>query len=154
MSAVTSTSVFELQTYLVSTLLRDADQMSMAHGLELRVPLIDSDVIEHVLPISPEEKIRGGVGKRLLFDALKGIVPSEVFARPKRGFTLPFEKWLVRDLQESVGDCFHSANMSGPWDRRNFNRVWIDFSKGRVSWSRVLTLFVVEKWLQENTVSA
>ena len=154
MSAVTSTSVFELQTYLVSTLLRDADQMSMAHGLELRVPLIDSDVIEHVLPISPEEKIRGGVGKRLLFDALKGIVPSEVFARPKRGFTLPFEKWLMRDLQESVGDCFHSANLSGPWDRRNFNRVWIDFSKGRVTWSRVLTLFVVEKWLQENTVSA
>ena len=154
LTAVDRVSYFELQTYMLSTLLRDSDQMSMAHGLELRVPLIDPQLVEHILPIATSEKMAGGVSKRLLLDSMKGIIPQDVAGRRKRGFTLPFESWLLRDLKTTVGDVFASSDLRGPWERDTFRKVWEDFGKGRVAWSRVLTLFVVENWLRENKVAA
>lgn len=145
-------SFMELQTYMLSTLLRDSDQMSMAHGLELRVPLIDPELLEHVLPVAMEEKTTGGVGKQLLFDALGALLPSEVLTRRKRGFTLPFRDWMHRDLQNTVGERFLDIKPQGPWDERTFRQIWHNFRAGRIAWSRVLTLFVLENWLQENQV--
>jgi asparagine synthase (glutamine-hydrolysing) len=147
-------SFFELQTYLVSTLLRDADQMSMAHGLELRVPLIDPEVVEHVLPIPAVEKAPPGSNKRLLRHALGGMVPAEVFARRKRGFLLPFRRWLAEDLQGRVQAVFLSEQPRGPWSVEEFRRVWRNFRRGRITWSRVLPLFILENWLEQNGVTA
>lgn len=154
LTAVDRVSYFELQTYLLSTLLRDSDQMSMAHGLELRVPLIDPELIEHVLPIPTSEKMAGGVSKRLLLDAMKGIIPQDVAGRRKRGFTLPFESWLLRDLKVTVEDTFASSSLRGPWEHKAFRKVWEDFGRGRVAWSRVLTLFVLENWLKDNRIGS
>ena len=147
-------SFYELQTYMVSTLLRDSDQMSMAHGLELRVPFVDSELVEHVLPIAAVEKTGGGTGKQLLIDALAGIVPRSVFERPKRGFTLPFKRWLRQDLHTAVAECFNAPTLRGPWERKAFRAVWTGFENGRVPWSRVLTLYVLETWLEQNAVFA
>ncbi len=154
LSPVDRVSFFELQTYMLSTLLRDSDQMSMAHGLELRVPLIDPEVVEHVLPIPTEEKTAGGISKRVLLDALQGIIPAEVAQREKKGFTLPFRQWLERDLRTMVESRFMEWQPRGPWDRKVFREVWQNFKRGRVAWSRVLTLFVLETWLQQNRINA
>ncbi|MDI1250038.1 MAG: asparagine synthase (glutamine-hydrolyzing) [Lacunisphaera sp.] len=148
------TSFLELQTYMLSTLLRDADQMSMAHGLELRVPLIDPILIEHVLPIATEDKIKGRIGKQLLFEALGTLMPAEVFTRRKRGFTLPYREWMLRDLESAVGARFSAITPRGPWDARAYRKVWQDFKLGRVAWSRVLCLFVLEHWLEQNQICA
>lgn len=154
LEGVDRASFFELQTYMLSTLLRDSDQMSMAHGLELRVPLIDPVLLEHVLPVAIKHKITGKAGKQLLFEALGSLLPPEVVTRRKRGFTLPFREWMQRDLQQTVGERFLNIKPRGPWDERAFRQVWHDFQSGRVAWSRVLTLFVLENWLQDNEVSA
>lgn len=153
LSPLDRVSFFELQTYMISTLLRDADQMSMAHGMELRVPLIDPEVVEHVLPIPATDKLRDGSNKRLLWEALRGLVPAEVFARKKRGFLLPFRRWLAEDLQEMVEACFLSAQPRGPWNLQQLRRVWTDFKRGRVTWSRVLPLFILENWMEQNGVA-
>lgn len=153
LEGVDQVSFFELQTYLVSTLLRDSDQMSMAHGLELRVPLVDPNLVEQVFSISTKQKTGGNGAKRLLVDALNNLIPPAILQRPKRGFTLPFQQWLSKDLETSVATVFNSNQLRGPWDTRAFNQVWLDFRRGRVAWSRVLTLFVLEKWMAQNSVS-
>jgi len=135
-------------------LLRDSDQMSMAHGLELRVPLIDPEVVEHVLPIASADKTADGVSKRVLLDALRGVIPPAVVLRKKQGFNLPFRQWLERDLDKMVEAKFMADEPRGPWDRRVFRGVWQNFKRGKVAWSRVLTLFVLETWLEQNRVLA
>lgn len=147
-------SYYELQTYMLSTLLRDSDQMSMAHGLELRVPLVDHRLIEQVFSIPTSDKITPREGKHLLVSAIRDLVPSEILQRPKRGFTLPFRQWLAQDLEASVAAVFQSDQLRGPWEPAVFRRVWEDFRRGRVAWSRVLALFMLEHWMTKNGVSA
>ena len=153
MQGIDRISFLELQTYMLSTLLRDSDQMSMAHGLELRVPLIDPLLLEHVLPVATRDKIAGRVGKQLLFKALGDLLPPEVVSRRKRGFTLPFREWMQRDLQQTVASRFMDIQPRGPWNQQIFRQIWTDFGRGRISWARVLSIFVLENWLQNNGVS-
>jgi asparagine synthase (glutamine-hydrolysing) len=89
----------------------------------------------------------------LLIDAMASLLPPGLTERRKRGFILPFRQWLLRDLQERVGATFLSAQPHGPWEKRAFRRVWEDFRRGRIAGSRVLTLFVLEDWLQQNGVT-
>ena len=82
-------SIAEMGTYMQHTLLRDTDQMSMAHALEVRVPFLDHNVVAAALRIR-----RGQVAaltKQLLTDALPELLPREVIDRPKMGFTLPWK---------------------------------------------------------------
>jgi asparagine synthase (glutamine-hydrolysing) len=95
----------------------------------------------------------GGVIKTLLIEAVRDLIPPQVIERRKRGFTLPFESWLLRDLEPTVEECFHSRQLRGPWNPSAFRNVWKSFKGGHVAWSRVLTLFVLENWLTENQVT-
>ena len=88
---VNRVSYLESHWYMRNTLLRDSDFMSMAHGLELRVPFLDRALVEACFRIPGEEKLRGDRPKPLLLKSLGVELPSEIVNRPKRGFTLPFE---------------------------------------------------------------
>jgi asparagine synthase (glutamine-hydrolysing) len=139
---------------MLSTLLRDADQMSMAHGLELRVPFVDHVLVENVLPILSDEKYVRGAAKGLLMSSLSDLLPPLLRERRKRGFNLPFEYWFRRELKESINTCFTELPLNGPWDSKTFRTVWQNFNKGKVSWSRVMSLYVLENWLQKNGIRA
>jgi len=71
----------------------------------------------------------------------------------KRGFVLPFQDWLATDLQADVSACFNSEKPRGPRNRNAFRQVWANFGQGRMVWSRVLTLFVLEQWLERNRIT-
>ncbi|MFM2152656.1 MAG: hypothetical protein RL199_1091 [Pseudomonadota bacterium] len=88
-------AAFELRGYASHMLLRDADQMSMAHGLELRVPMLDHRLVElvHRMP-SDWKRPRSGENKPLLVDAVRDLIPETVVRRPKRGFGLDVGGWL------------------------------------------------------------
>src|SRR5215217_2855978 len=90
---INAISRLELRGYMTNTLLRDTDAMSMAHSLEVRVPFVDVKLIDYVLSLPGEWKIGNGP-KPLLADAMSDLLPREFMARPKMGFTLPFEKWM------------------------------------------------------------
>ena len=79
---------------MLNTLLRDSDFMSMAHGLEIRVPLIDHQLARRVLAFPGRWKVDSRTPKPLLVKALNGQLPDKIIHRRKRGFTLPFEHWL------------------------------------------------------------
>ena len=90
----------ELSGYMRRMLLRDADQMSMAVSLELRVPFLDHELVEYVLGLPAAEKKRPGGAKMLLVEACRDLLPVSVYDRPKRGFTLPMKEWMSGPLED------------------------------------------------------
>lgn len=91
-------SIAEITTYLQNVLLRDADQMSMAHALEVRAPFMDKYLMEYILSL-PDEFKPLSTPKKLLTDALSDIIPEEIWNRPKMGFTLPWKHWINNELK-------------------------------------------------------
>lgn len=90
-------SYLELKFYLQNQLLKDTDFMSMRHSIEIRVPFLDSPLVEYLSSLSPKMKLSGNVNKALLVEAARDLLPEEIFNRSKMGFTFPFEKWFKEE---------------------------------------------------------
>src|SRR6185295_2689205 len=100
---VNAISRLELRGYMTNTLLRDTDAMSMAHSLEVRVPFVSVRLVDFVLSLPGEWKLRGGDGpKPLLADVMSDLLPRDFMSRPKMGFTLPFEKWMQGKMRSEI----------------------------------------------------
>jgi asparagine synthase (glutamine-hydrolysing) len=153
---VNRVSYLEARCYMLNTLLRDSDAMSMAHGLEVRVPLLDHQLARRMLALPGSWKLEKGTPKPLLVRALGAQLPDKIVHRPKRGFTLPFEHWLRDELRpvveqalSSIADGTLGAVISGPAALG----VWQDFLQGRTSWSRPWSLYVLQCWCQQHLSS-
>lgn len=150
-------SLLELSNYLRNTLLRDTDAMSMAHGLEVRVPLIDHVLIERVLGIPGPLKIRRSGNKALLTASVPAI-PRVAVARPKMGFSLPFSVWFrgpLRPRIESVlGESFIQS--LGFLNVERVRELWQSFlaDDGFTSWSRIWCIGALAEWCREHRVTA
>jgi asparagine synthase (glutamine-hydrolysing) len=108
---------FEASLYLRNQLLRDTDWASMAHSLEVRVPLVDTRLLERVAPVVVS--LPRGMGKRLLAESPSVPLPAAVVERAKTGFTTPVDRWLQRD--DRVQAWRHVPLLSSPgcpWARR------------------------------------
>jgi asparagine synthase (glutamine-hydrolysing) len=93
----------DLQTYLVELLMKQ-DQMSMAASVESRVPYLDHDLVEYVVGLPADNKIRGWQTKRVLREALRGLVPAEILTRPKMGFPVPIGQWFRGQFRAIVDE--------------------------------------------------
>ena len=116
----------ELTRYMRNQLLRDSDVMSMAWGLEMRVPLVDRALLETISSIP--SAIRLAAHKRLLIDSVPEL-PSDVTDRPKRGFLFPLQKWMEKDWGSYTSEIKCPKNI--PLD----------------SWYRKWSLVVLQEWL-------
>ena len=148
---VNRVSWLESRWYMRNTLLRDSDFMSMAHGLELRVPFLDRALVEACFRVPGAQKVQGRLPKPLLLASLGVELPMEIVNRPKRGFTLPFERWLRDELRPVVEKALLGANQ----ERAMLNGgavqdVWSRFLAGKTSWSRPWSLFVLNHWCEQN----
>jgi len=151
LDSVNRVSYLESIFYMRNTLLRDSDFMSMAHGLELRVPFLDRTLVETCFHIPGPRKLEGNSPKSLLLASLDVELPQEIVNRPKRGFTLPFERWLRGEMRPVVEDALINSN----WDQTFLSadavrEVWVRFLAGRTSWSRPWSLFVLQRWCEQN----
>ncbi len=145
-------SYLESRCYMLNTLLRDADFMSMSQGLEVRVPLIDHQLAKAVLDLPGRWKLNG-TPKKLLVGALAGSLPEEIVHRPKRGFTLPFEHWMRQELRSEIEPVLAEKRvaggpLAGVMDGTQVQQIWNDFLQGRVSWSRPWSLYVLQRWCE------
>jgi asparagine synthase (glutamine-hydrolysing) len=148
---VNRVTYLESHFYMRNTLLRDSDFMSMAHGLELRVPFLDRALVEACFRIPGDKKLQGNLPKSLLLASLGVELPREVVNRPKRGFTLPFERWLRGEMRPIVED----ALLKSDWDQMSISasavrEVWNRFLAQETSWSRPWSLFVLTRWCGKN----
>jgi len=151
LDSVNRVSYLEAIFYMRNTLLRDSDVMSMAHGLELRVPFLDRTLVETCFHIPGPRKLEGNSPKRLLLASLEMGLPQEIVNRPKRGFTLPFERWLRGEMRPVVEDALINSNWDQPFLSADAVReVWVRFLAGRTSWSRPWSLFVLQRWCEQN----
>lgn len=89
----------DLKTFLVS-ILHKVDRASMAHSLEVRVPLLDHKLVEWMSGLRPEWKLAGGDGKHLFKRALRSYLPDDILYRPKQGFSVPLAEWFRGPLRE------------------------------------------------------
>jgi asparagine synthase (glutamine-hydrolysing) len=90
--------------FLADHNLNYTDRMSMAHGVEARVPLLDVDLVAYAAVLPDRLKQRGKIGKWIFKKAMEGVLPDDIIYRPKTGFGAPLRYWLRHELREMVGD--------------------------------------------------
>jgi len=148
-------SYMEINSYMQNVLLRDSDQMSMAHALEIRVPFLDHNLVEFVLGIDDKTKYPSSP-KRLLIESLDGLLPDNIVNRPKMGFTFPWAHWMKNELKDFCQGNINSMKDRSYIEGSNLDKLWNSFLKGdpRVSWSRLWYLIVLENWIKINDVEA
>ncbi len=129
----------EMKRYLHDQLLRDSDVFSMAHSIELRVPLLDDPLVEAGCRIAPAEKIGAGMNKPKLVEAIGDPAVRETAMRPKRGFVFPFAAWM-----RNHADAFEERALAGDMLERSAVRAcWKEFRAGRLHWSRAWSTVVL-----------
>ena len=150
---ISETSCAEISTYMQNVLLGDADQMSMAHALEVRVPFIDYTLVEYVMGV-PDKFKNPTTPKKLLVDSLGDLLPPEIVNRPKMGFTFPWKQWMKNELKSFCESKIHSLAQRNLFNEQGVLKLWKAFLQDnpRVTWSRIWHLVVLENWLQENGV--
>ena len=123
----------DYKTFLVDDVLALSDRLSMAHGLEVRVPLVDHVLVEHVFPLPSRLKARGWELKRLLKRALASRLPAEHFRAPKRGFIGPTASWLRHELRPMVQDELSANRLArlGYWNPTGVARLLDDHASQR-----------------------
>jgi asparagine synthase (glutamine-hydrolysing) len=129
----------EMRRYLHDQLLRDSDVFSMAHSIELRVPLLDNEVVDAGCRIPPGQKISPAMNKPTLVDAIGDAVVRENASRPKRGFTFPFAQWMMTQA-DALEERATSGRLLQPAAVR---RTWRQFRAGRLHWSRAWATVVL-----------
>ena len=152
MEPVAGTAWMEMRCYMASTLLRDTDSVSMARSLEVRVPLLDTPLVEFVSSLPDVARHRAGTQKALLVEALAGLLPEEILAQRKKTFTLPWEEWLRGPLRPRLEASFADiAPALAPHLRAEGVRsVWASFLEGKTSWSRPWALYVLNEWCRHH----
>ena len=152
-----------LSGYTRDQLLSDIDTAAMWHSLEVRVPLLDEDLLEFAMSLPMDAKIGGkdssaqngsyastGV-KRILMEIGKPLLPEGFAQRQKRGFTLPFDGWLRGILYENLQTLLSEKTVlqRGFFNAPEVNNVITAFNKGQIHWTQPWLLMMTELWAQE-----
>ncbi len=147
-------SVAELKNYTQNVLLEDADQMSMANSIELRVPFLDKDLVKYVLGV-PDKYKYPTTPKKLLVDSLYPLIPDEIVNRPKMGFSFPWELWMRNELKSFCEERIYRLAQRDLFNSDVIISMWKSFIAGNknVQWFKIWLLVVLEHWLERNGVS-
>jgi asparagine synthase (glutamine-hydrolysing) len=138
----------DAKVWLPDDLLNKADKMTMANGLELRVPFLDHKMVEFAAGLPDRAKLHGGSGKALLRKAMKGVLPEAILHRPKKGFPAPLSSWLRGPLRQfsrenllrSNSACSEYLNASA------IARILQEHENGADRSQQIWTLLVFEFW--------
>jgi asparagine synthase (glutamine-hydrolysing) len=139
----------DIKTYLVDDILTKVDRASMAHSLEVRVPLLDHVFMEYAAAIPADLKLRGGEGKYIFKRALRGLVPDEVLDRRKMGFSVPLDRWFRNGLRRPFEDrvLASDAFTATLFEQSAIKRWWGEHQLGVRDHSYALwALLVLEHW--------
>jgi len=140
----------DTKTWLPDDLLIKADKMTMATSVELRVPLLDFQVLEFAASLPSRFKVRGWSLKRILKAALEGSVPQEILKRKKTGFPLPYERWLRKEMKDFVFDTVLSQNAAlfAYFSKHKIRELLQMHQEGEDCSKEVFCLLVLELWHQ------
>jgi asparagine synthase (glutamine-hydrolysing) len=143
-------AALELEFYARYQLLRDADVFSMANSVELRVPFLDTRLMEAALAVPSAYHFEHGRGKRITRRLLEELAGEQIPQRRKMGFTFPWQTWLRRELKETIAQTLREARLYEPLllDPAYGKRLLDGLEHGdrMQSWTEVWSLFVLLNW--------
>lgn len=128
---------FEMNLYMQNQLLRDTDVMGMSHGLEVRVPFLDEDLIRLAEDIDPHIRFDQSRPKKLLIDSFIDILPEQIWNRSKMGFTFPLQEWLKENQVITDENAYRG---------RKSKSVIRSFKKNNIHWSKAFALFQLQMY--------
>jgi asparagine synthase (glutamine-hydrolysing) len=143
----------DFSTYLPGSVLTKVDRASMAHGLEVRPPLLDDRMVDRAFALPSRYKLRRGSGKVLLKLAARGKIPDEIIARPKKGFGIPLGNWLRGPLKDRISEVVARSPVfdRGMLDRGVFGGWNDDHQRKRADHGKPLwALLVLDHWLRRH----
>ena len=145
-------SYLEVRTYMLNTLLRDTDSMSMHHSLEVRVPMLDDELVEFVAALPDGAKWRARTQKALLAEAIKDLLPPEILFKAKRTFALPWEHWLRGEVGAKLACRLETLTPSLALliEPEAVQSVWRRFFSKSTGWARPWSLFVLNEWVRRH----
>jgi asparagine synthase (glutamine-hydrolysing) len=156
LSAAEAQALFDLKYYLKDDLLVKVDRSSMRYSLETRVPLLDYRIVEFVLNLPEEFKLKGNVQKYLLKKVLYEYVPESYFKRPKWGFSIPLQKWLRGDLKYLIDDYLSDDKIvkSGILNMEMVSELKYRFFNKNEDYlyNRLWLLIVLQRFLEKNNL--
>ncbi len=143
----------DMKTYLPGDILTKVDRASMAHALEVRVPILDHKLVEWMSGLPPEFKLKGREGKHIFKKALESSLPDEILYRPKMGFSVPLINWFRGPLREKVRSSILSNRMmeSGLFEQSYLRTLVDQHQSGRRDNSAsIWTLLMFDSFLGKN----
>lgn len=143
----------ELMGYTQQTLLKDTDQMSMAHALEVREPFFDHELISFMLQV-PDSVKTPTYPKSLLVESVAPLLPDEIVHRKKQGFLFPFPIWMRGPLQSFCDQRIRRLSERSFIQAKPLIAYWQKFLAGdkTISWSELWQFVVLEHWMEKNGV--
>ncbi|MCG8311533.1 MAG: asparagine synthase (glutamine-hydrolyzing) [Cytophagales bacterium] len=141
----------DMQLVLPNDMLRKVDLMSMANGLEVRVPFLDHRVVDYAFQLPVSSKINHQIRKRILQDAFRDLLPAELYNRPKKGFEVPLLKWFRTSLKSMIkddllGDRFiDEQSIFNPAEIKSLKKRLFSLNPGDAH-ARIWALIVFQWW--------
>jgi asparagine synthase (glutamine-hydrolysing) len=141
-----------IETYLVDDLLVKMDRTSMAHGLEVRSPFLDTELVEFAVRLAPSLKLRGLSLKRVLKRAVSDLLPGEILNRHKRGFAVPLDRWFREDLESYAQSMLGAgARLRGRLNGQALDQLLAEHRSGAHAHGNALwTLLTLEIFLRRH----
>ncbi len=147
----------DFKTYLPGDILTKVDRASMAHALEVRVPILDHPFVEWAAGLPSQIKVQGGEGKAVFKQALERHLPRDILYRPKQGFAVPIAKWFRGPLRERVRGAVLGPQLAGSgwFDMGYLTRLVDEHQSGRRDHATALwTLLMFEAFLRRSGAAA
>ncbi len=140
----------DIKTYLPGDILTKVDRASMAYSLEVRVPLLDHELVEWIATLPSDFKLRGTEGKYIFKKSLEDQLPHDILYRQKMGFGVPLANWFRNELKDKIKQTILSDTMldSGYFNKDYLERLIKDHQSGRRDYSAPLwTLMMFQQFL-------
>jgi asparagine synthase (glutamine-hydrolysing) len=142
----------DIKTTLVSEMLTKVDRMTMAHGLEARVPFLDHHLVEWAFTVPGRYKLCNREGKLLVKKAMERHLPRDILYRPKQGFNVPLKLWMRAELKEFVRDSLTATRFAerGLYRPQAVAALLDDHFAERVDGSnKIFAILMLELWHQK-----
>lgn len=149
--------LMDMLVYHPDDILVKVDRTAMAVSLETRVPMLDRDVVEFAWTLPIDYLKQGDVGKLVLRDVLYKYVPRQLMERPKKGFSIPIEKWLLEPQLRSWAESLISdekIKAQGILNPEIVRKIWTDFTERGIYRIQIWYILMFQQWYENEYIGA
>jgi asparagine synthase (glutamine-hydrolysing) len=151
-SATNQFLYWEMKFFLADHNLNYTDKLSMAEGIEVRVPFLDLELVKLSTTMPPHLKLNGKTTKYLLRKVAEKYLPEDIIHRPKSGFGAPIRNWITNDMQEMIQDYLSPKNIQdrGIFNAQNIQKLILENKNGNIDASySIWSLLAIESWMRQ-----